>query len=79
MPDYEGRVVRKLVSKGSKSEHQALVLETSSGDFILRTPEGNAFQRDPQLEAFEGERIRVSGRQSGTTLIVTMAELLTRE
>jgi hypothetical protein len=67
---YEGRVVRKQVGKGSKSDHSAVVLETEDSDLVLRRQGGNAF-RDPQLEELVGRRIRGTGRRSGSTLILT--------
>ena len=57
----EGRVVRKRVSAGSKSEHEALVLVTPDGhEYKLRRVEGNPF-RDPELDALEGKRIECEG------------------
>lgn len=72
---YEGRVVRKRVGKGSKSDHSAVVLETEDSDLVLRRRGGNAF-RDPQLEELVGRRIRGTGRRSGSTLILTEWEEL---
>ena len=67
---YEGRVVRKRVGEGSKSDHSAVVLETATSDLVLRRQGGNAF-RDPLLEDLVGRRIRGTGRRSGSTLILT--------
>jgi hypothetical protein len=67
---FEGRVVKKLFGRGSKSEHQAVVLETDGDDLLLRRQGGNAF-RDPVLEDLVGHRIRGIGRRAGYTLILT--------
>jgi hypothetical protein len=67
---YEGLVVKKRVGKGSKSDHSAVVLETSGSDLVLRRQGGNAF-KDPELEELVGRRIRGTGRRSGSTLILT--------
>jgi hypothetical protein len=67
---YEGRVVRKRVGAGSKSDHSAVVLETATSDLVLRRQGGNAF-RDPLLEELVGRRIRGTARRSGSTLILT--------
>ena len=43
-----GKVVRRRVSAGSKSEREAIVLETREGDYVLRRKGGNPF-RDESL------------------------------
>jgi len=70
-----GRVVRRLHGRGSKSEHEALVLETDHGAFRLRRPEGNAF-RDPALEELEGREINAEGTLEGTTFFLTSWEIV---
>jgi hypothetical protein len=67
---YEGRVVKKRVAGGSKSEHQAVVLETAEAELVLRRQGGNAFQ-DEVLDGLVGHRIRGVGRRSGSTLILS--------
>ncbi len=58
---FQGRVVRKRVSIGSKSEHDAILLVTPNGqEYRLRRQEGNPF-RDPELDALEGKRIECEG------------------
>ena len=64
-----GRVVRRLHGRGSKSEHEALVLETERGSFRLRRPDGNAF-RDPELEELEGREINAEGTLEGTIFLI---------
>jgi hypothetical protein len=66
---WRGRVVRRLHGRGSKSEHEALVLETDRGTFRLRRPDGNAF-RDPLLETLEGHEVVCEGTLEGTTLLI---------
>ena len=58
-----GTVVKKPWAVGTKSEHEAVVLETKDKDYVLRRKGGNPFQ-DPELDrhvggffAFEGELI----------------------
>jgi hypothetical protein len=67
---YEGRVVRKRVAEGSKSDHAAVVLQTGDSELVLRRQGGNAFQ-DDVLDGLVGHRIRGVGRRSGTTLILS--------
>ncbi len=70
-----GRVVRRLYGRGSKSEHEALYLETERGAFRLRRPEGNAF-RDPVLEELEGREITAEGTLEGTTFLIDTWKLV---
>ena len=67
---FEGTVVRKLFGRGSKSEHEAVVLETGEDDLVLRREGGNAFA-DPELDKLVGQRIRGTGRRAGYTLILS--------
>ncbi|HTS51907.1 MAG TPA: hypothetical protein VMH26_01425 [Burkholderiales bacterium] len=67
----QGRVVRKRVSTGSKSEHDALVLVTPEGqEYKLRRQEGNPF-RDPELDALEGKRVECEGIVRDGQIIMT--------
>ena len=67
----QGRVVRKRVSIGSKSEHEALVLVTPDGEeYKLRRQEGNPF-RDPELDVLEGKRIECEGVLRNGQIIMT--------
>ncbi len=72
----QGRVVRKRVSIGSKSEHEAMVLVTPEGaEYRLRRQEGNAF-RDPELDALEGRRIECEGIVRDGLVIMTRWSVL---
>jgi hypothetical protein len=73
---YQGRVVRKRVSIGSKSEHDALVLVTPDGqEYKLRREGGNPF-RDPELDVLEGKRIECEGVLRNGQLIMTRWSVL---
>lgn len=72
---FEGSVVRRAAARGSKSEREAVVLDTDEGSFILRRQGGNAFS-DPELDALVGHRVRARGYLSGTTLIAVALERL---
>jgi len=68
---FQGRVVRKRLSTGSKSEHEALVLVTPDGqEYKLRRQEGNPF-RDPELDVLEGKRIECEGIVRNGRIIMT--------
>jgi hypothetical protein len=66
----EGRVERRTVSAGSKSEHRAVVLTMPSGEqYVLRRKNGPAFV-DPELNALVGHSIRVEGLATSGVLIM---------
>ena len=49
MQEFVGKVTKRPFGKGSKSEHDAVYLETGEKAYVLRRQGGNPF-RDPQLE-----------------------------
>ncbi len=58
---FTGLVIRKLINIGSKSEHEAIMLDRGDGQPLeLRVKGGNPFQ-DPALAPFVGQRVRVVG------------------
>jgi hypothetical protein len=71
----EGTVAKRVVAPGSKSEREAVVLETGQGEYVLRREGGNPF-RDPELERLVGKRIRAVGRQRQQTLVMNSWEEL---
>lgn len=68
--ETSGRVVKHLAAKGSKSERQAIFLETDEGSFVLRRRGGNPFF-DPVLEKLVGKTIRCRGILTEHTLIIS--------
>ncbi len=65
-----GKVLRKEVARGSKSEHEAVVLRTKDGEeLVLRRLGGNAFA-DPQLDKLVGASITAEGQVAGGTFIL---------
>jgi hypothetical protein len=67
---FEGQVVKRPFAVGSKSEHEAVVLVTEQGDYVLRRPGGNAF-RDPELDRLIGKTIAGEGTVHGYLLILS--------
>jgi hypothetical protein len=55
-----GRVVKKLLYAGTKSEHEGLVLVTAEGEFKLLRKGGNPFW-DETLAELEGKEIEAEG------------------
>jgi hypothetical protein len=68
--ELTGRVVKKSVAAGSKSERDAVMFETGSGDMVLRRGGGNPF-RDPFLNALVGKTIRATGELHGYTFLMS--------
>jgi hypothetical protein len=60
MPEYVGKVTKKSLGKGSKSESEAIFLETGDKEFVLRRQGGNPFH-DPELHKLVGKTIRCTG------------------
>ena len=67
--ELRGLVARKPVAQGSKSEREAIVIETSGRDYVLRIQGAPAFS-DTRLAALVGKRIRAQGDASGDTFLV---------
>ncbi len=58
--ELTGTVVQKKFGAGSKSEHDAIYLETDKGDYQLRRLGGNPFS-DPELKKLIGKKITATG------------------
>jgi len=56
----QGRVVKRRHAAGSKSDHEAVYLESPSGSFKLRMPGANPFE-DPGLDHLVGKSITADG------------------
>ena len=74
----QGRVIKRRIAAGTKSEHDAVMLSTESGDYVLRRQGGNAF-RDPELERLVGENVTCDGVIHGYTLLVSRCETLSAD
>jgi hypothetical protein len=55
-----GRVVERHIGVGTKSEHDAVVFVTDSGEYKLRRRGGNPFV-DSEITKLVGKRIPVAG------------------
>jgi hypothetical protein len=71
----QGTVAKRLVARGSKSEREAVVLQTGEGEYVLRREGGNPFH-DPELERLVGKKIRALGREYENNLIMASWEEL---
>jgi hypothetical protein len=70
MPEIAGQVVKGPFAVGSKSEHEAIYLNSKRGRFVLRRPGQNAFQ-DPVLEKLVGKTVRCRGEIDGYLLLLS--------
>jgi hypothetical protein len=75
MPEFIGKVIKGTFSKGSKSEHQAVYLETADNQYVLRRRGGNPFF-DQELQNLVGKTIRCTGTVSEYTLLIDKWEVV---
>jgi hypothetical protein len=71
-----GRVVRGAYGKGSKSEREAVFLETSATRYILRRKTGPAIG-DKELTQYVGHQVVCDGFVLGTTFLAERIEIVT--
>ena len=67
---FRGRVERRRVARGTKSERDAVVLVTMDGVYVLRRRGGHAFE-DSALDALVGRQLEFDGALHEATLHVT--------
>ena len=65
-----GVVIKEVFGKGSKSEREAVMLDTGKKKYVLRRRGGNAFS-DPKLDDLVGKNIKVTGEVTGYTLLMS--------
>lgn len=67
---FQGFVRRKRIRRGTKSEHDALVLTGPGQALKLRRPGGNAFW-DEALAQLEDKEISAEGEVDGSELFLS--------
>jgi hypothetical protein len=67
--EYTGKVIKDLVSPGSKSERSAVQLDTGDRKLLLRRKGGHPFH-DDVIEALVGQRIKCQGFRKGAHLFL---------
>lgn len=70
-----GVVARGPFGKGSKSEREAIWLETADRRLVLRRKDGPSFG-DRSLEKYLGKRVKCDGFIVGYTLLAERIEIL---
>ena len=64
-----GKVTRRAVNPGSKSERAALLLVAGDESLALRRQDGPAWG-DKELDALEGKTIEAEGERAGATFVM---------
>lgn len=68
--EITGKVENRKYAQGSKSEREAVTIETEAGErFLLRRQGGNAFH-DSTLNKLLGKTVSCQGRLYGSTFIL---------
>jgi len=75
MAEFVGKVTTGPFGTGSKSEHQAVYIETDRGKFVLRREEGNPFY-DPELQSLVGKTIRCDGEIDNYVLFASKCAVI---
>ena len=70
-----GAVVRGPFGAGSKSEREAVWLETTEGRFVLRRKEGPTFN-DRELDKYVNKRVKCDGFITGYMFLAERIEIL---
>jgi hypothetical protein len=68
--EIDGQVTKHLTAKGSKSERQAVFLDTEEGSYVLRRRGGHPFV-DKVLNGLVGKTIHCKGVLTKHTLIMS--------
>ena len=68
--NLRGRVTKRVLFAGTKSEHEGLVLVTAEGEFKLQRKGGNPFW-DEKLAALQGKEIEAEGTMRETRFIMS--------
>lgn len=71
--ELRGRVTRGVHGRGTKSERQAVFVETAGDRYLLRRKTGPAYG-DTELERYVGRTVACSGFLLGTTLLAETIE-----
>lgn len=58
--EIKGKIGIKKFAIGSKSEHDAVYIETKNGEYVLRQVDANPFH-DPGLKKLVGKTVKAEG------------------
>lgn len=71
--ELTGTVIQKNFAGGSKSEHNAVYLETADATYQLRRLGGNPFS-DPELKKLVGQKVIVAGTLMGSVFLASVVQ-----
>jgi|GEM_PF-2807255 len=69
-----GRIEKRALSKGSKSERMGFLFFAEGREYLIRSAEGSAMT-DPYLEPFDGKEVNVRGTLLGNLIIAESVAL----
>ena len=72
---FRGRIIQGPYGKGSKSEHDAVFIETADMRYILRRKTDSVFD-DTTIKQYVGHEVECDGFLVGTTLLVERIEVV---
>jgi hypothetical protein len=68
--ELTGKVILQIFGEGSKSEHDAVYIDTGREKYRLRRKGGNPFH-DSALNELVGKRVRIKGNLTSHFFIIT--------
>ena len=78
---FRGQVIRHMFAAGSKSQHQAVCLQTDAGHIYLLRIAGAPTFSQPEFEAFVGQTVCATGEvlHGNTLLLADLSNLSVSE
>jgi hypothetical protein len=70
-----GRVTQGIYGKGTKSEREAVFIETANNRYLFRRKNGPAFD-DSELKQYVGHMVECEGFLINTTLLTERIEVM---
>jgi hypothetical protein len=70
MAEFQGEVVKRPFAVGSKSEREAIFLETKGRRYLLRQMGGDPYH-DPELDQLVGKTIKAQGEVDDYLLLLS--------
>ena len=62
--EITGKLVQKDFAQGSKSESQAIYIQTADGEYVIRKAGDNPFQNDSLIDLI-GKNVKAEGSLNG--------------
>ena len=65
-----GKIVKKTFAAGSKSEHEAIYIQTGEAEYVLRKTGDNPFENN-MLQSLVGKKVWADGSLKDTIFLTT--------